>query len=280
MAYLPVNFITLPQRRLIRGVCIIFGMFLIGYSYIQTLDHSNTPKTLWVIDNSLSMTVTDIKTSSDRIISRLDLAKTIIKQKSDKILGEQAIMTAAQGARLELPMTDDRLAIENVVQGITAVERWGWSSFSLPIETIRLIYGDTQHLRIIWITDGEFSDSGLTLTGFTNNPNISLIWVGTRMGWPMLLRYDTDGRPKYKESEWSRVNSSRDDAILSWISKTLSAEFIMLESDNPGDIDKINTQATWSMVRLSFYMVFWVFLIIIGLLYPRYQYLPNSPNWK
>ena len=98
-------------------------MFLIGYSYIQTLDHSNTPKTLWVIDNSLSMTVTDIKTSSDRIISRLDLAKTIIKQKSDKILGEQAIMTAAQGARLELPMTDDRLAIENVVQGITAVER-------------------------------------------------------------------------------------------------------------------------------------------------------------
>ncbi len=123
MANFPVNFITLPQRRLIRGVCIIFGMFLIGYSYIQTLDHSNTPKTLWVIDNSLSMTVTDIKTSSDRIISRLDLAKTIIKQKSDKILGEQAIMTAAQGARLELPMTDDRLAIENVVQGITAVER-------------------------------------------------------------------------------------------------------------------------------------------------------------
>lgn len=94
-----------------------------GYSFLHTLSLSNIPKTLWVIDNSLSMTVTDIKTSSDRMISRLDLAKMIIKQKSDKILGEQAIMTAAQGARLELPMTDDRLAIENVVQGITPIER-------------------------------------------------------------------------------------------------------------------------------------------------------------
>lgn len=32
-----------------------------------------------------------------------------------------------------------------------------------PLETIRLIYGNTSHLNIVWITDGEFTDTGVTL---------------------------------------------------------------------------------------------------------------------
>ena len=53
---------------------------------------------------------------------------------------------------------------------------------SLPLETIRLIYGDIPHLRIIWLTDGEFVDSGSTLSGFLLSPEITYIGIGTRLG--------------------------------------------------------------------------------------------------
>ncbi len=96
--------------------------------------------------------------------------------------GEQAIMTAAYGAKLELPMTDDRAIIRDIVGGITVLSRGGGSSVATPLETIRLIYGSTPHLSIIWITDGEFTDSGATLSGFITLPNIIFLGVGTRSG--------------------------------------------------------------------------------------------------
>jgi hypothetical protein len=91
-------------------------------------------------------------------------------------------MTAAGGARLELPMTDDKEVFVDTVHGIIVQDRGDGSSVSTPLEMIRLIYGSTSHLSIIWITDGEFSDSGSTLSGWMIPPDITLIGVGTRTG--------------------------------------------------------------------------------------------------
>ena len=51
-----------------------------------------------------------------------------------------------------------------------------------PLETARLVYGNTPHLHIIWITDGEFSDSGSLLSGLPTDTTIAFIGVGTRAG--------------------------------------------------------------------------------------------------
>lgn len=79
-------------------------------------------------------------------------------------------------------MTDDRGMFSDIVHGITVQAHGGGSSISTPLEMIRLIYGSRSHLSIIWITDGEFSDSGSTLSGWTTTPDITLIGVGTRSG--------------------------------------------------------------------------------------------------
>ena len=55
-----------------------------------------------------------------------------------------------------------------------------------PLKMISLIYGASRNLSIIWITDGGFSDSGWTLSGFLQSPNITFIGVGTTSGGPIL----------------------------------------------------------------------------------------------
>ena len=79
-------------------------------------------------------------------------------------------------------MTSDRSILSDVVSGMTVLAHGGGSTVVTPLETIRLIYSTLPHLSIIWITDGEFSDSGSTLSGFTTRPDITFIGVGTRSG--------------------------------------------------------------------------------------------------
>jgi hypothetical protein len=78
-------------------------------------------------------------------------------------------------------MTDNTLTLSDVVHGINIESHGGGSSISTPLEMIRLIYGNTtQHLSIVWVTDGEFSDTLETLSGWVTPPTILLIGVGTR----------------------------------------------------------------------------------------------------
>jgi hypothetical protein len=86
-----------------------------------------------------------------------------------------------------MAMTGDRGVFADTVRGITVQDRGGGSSVSTPLEMIRLVYGNTPHLQIVWITDGEFSDvteqsSLLPLTGGLEKVSITMIGVGTRTG--------------------------------------------------------------------------------------------------
>lgn len=176
---LPTNFSSSLTSECIRFVLIVSGLICVVFVFTRSLDRG-TERTLWVIDNSLSMAVTDISGGSGLLISRLDFAKQIVTSGSAMRSGEQAIMTAALGARLELPMTDNTLTLSDVVHGINIESHGGGSSISTPLEMIRLIYGSTQRLSIVWLTDGEFSDTTTTLSGWVTPPTISLIGVGTR----------------------------------------------------------------------------------------------------
>lgn len=279
MTLLPTNFILSPLRRFIHGLFIIIGVGMMIYSFFWN-NITREDRTLWVIDNSLSMDVSDIHTQSGILISRLELAKQFISRVSPQIPGEQAIMSAAYAARLELPMTDDQWVISNVVHGITTLARWGGSMVSLPLETIRLIYGNTPHLRIIWLTDGEFADSGSTLSGFLTPPDITYIGIGTRLGWPILLGYRDDGHPRYKESGWKQVNSIRDDATLEKISRSHDANLLFLDSDRFPEMSNIIGSSSRKDHNISLIMFLGIFLTIIWLIFPRYIYHWFSTTWK
>ncbi len=279
MTLLPTNFILSPRRRFIRGLFIIVGICMMLYSFFSKQD-TGEDHTLWVIDNSLSMAVSDIHTQSGIMISRLELAKQFISRVSSQIPGEQAIMSAAYAARLELPMTDDQWIISNVAHGITTLSRWGGSMVSLPLETIRLVYGNISHLRIIWLTDGEFIDSGSTLSGFLLPPDITYIGIGTQLGWPILLGYNADGHPRYKESGWKQVNSIRDDMTLKRISWLQDAYLILLDSDEFPDMGSIIGLSFQKDHNISIIMLLGVFLTIIWLMYPRYIYHSYLSTWK
>lgn len=91
---LPTNFSSSPRRQLIRSALIISGLICVISGWTSGLD-TGSDRTLWVIDNSLSMAVTDIASQSGVLLSRLDFAKQIVSSGSRVRSGEQGIMTAA-----------------------------------------------------------------------------------------------------------------------------------------------------------------------------------------
>ena len=62
------------------------------------------------------MRVMDISTKSGVTESRLDLAKTITKYIASQKTENQAIMTAHNGAKLELPLTTDASMIREIIE--------------------------------------------------------------------------------------------------------------------------------------------------------------------
>lgn len=279
MFAIPKNFLISPRKRFIRGSFIILGIFFLILWFWNRQDYWK-PNTLWVIDNSLSMAVTDIHTEKWISISRLDLVKKFVTDESKNITGNMAIITAANGARLELPMTQDHKIFQEVLSGINLISRWWWSSLSTPLETIRLIYGDTPNLNIIWLTDGEFADSGSTLSGFTSSPNIIFVGVGTPEGWPILEWYNSEWLSRFKESQGKTIVSIRDDKKLKNISKLFKAQLILKNSDSAFDSELISKNTTQSSKNFSKKLIFWFFLIVIGLMFPRYQYILQKNSWK
>lgn len=277
MTLFPLNFIISPKRRYIRGTLIIIWLISMMVGIFFWSDRS-TSKTLWVIDNSLSMTVTDIMGDDNIIISRLDLAKNIVQTASQIITRDQAIMSVAHGARLDLPMNQDLAVIKNVVDGISPITQGGWSNFATPIQMIQLIYGKERHLDVIWLTDGEFADSGSTYTGNIDNMNITFIGIGTLAGWPILLGYNDEWVPRYKESWWTRVNSIRDDASLKNVANILWANAYFIDSKNAIDLNQI-ISSQQSSPQISWYIIFGGFMLFIGLLAPRYRLYKHS-MWK
>ncbi len=275
--HLPTNFSVSLRSQSISFILIISGLICVIFAFARGLDKPSD-RILYVMDNSLSMAVTDISGGSGVLISRLDFAKQMIASLSRVLWGEQAVMTAALWARLEVPMTDSSTSISDVIWGINVESHAGGSSISTPLEMIRLIYGNTPHLSIVWFTDGEFSDSVATLSGWTSSPTIVFIWVGTRAGWPILLGYDSDGRPRYKESDGKKVNSVRDADRLLVISESIGADLILSEWARDDIIESIAKNKNSNTIP-PYLTLWWVLLIVAGSVWSRFQY-NTIPHWK
>lgn len=217
------------------------------------------------------MAVEDTMVENGVIDSRLSLAKKIVNTNSLKITGKQAVMSVAYWAKLEIPMTDNLLVLSDVVNGITPILKWGWSNLHTPLETITLIYGDVPDLRIIWLTDGEFSDTGSTYTGSIDTKNITFIGVWSKVGWPIPLWYNQDGKPRYKEVDGNKITSIRDDATLGKITQNFGSRLFFAEGEKDIDISELIQKK--STQEFSVEMILWIILLLVWLMFPRYQYI-------
>jgi hypothetical protein len=268
---LPTNFSSSLPRRLIRWLLIIVGIGCVGFGLLRS-GGSGVSHTLYIVDNSLSMEVADISTASGQMISRLDLAKQIMTTLPQT--GEQALMTSALGAELVLPMTSDRQIWADTVVSVRPVSYGGGSIALTPLETARLIYGDISDLHIVWLTDGEFSDSGITLSGWTTPPQITMVGIGTTGGWPILTGYDADGRPRYKESWGQQVISHRDDTRLYGLAEEIWADIILLDRDDPSLISDIAKKSIVHTI-IPYLVIVGIVMILFGMMSSRFRYFPH-----
>ncbi len=79
MTLSPLNFTHSPTRTIFSFLCLLVGIFCIGWSVFSEKT-SRDMATLLLIDNSLSMSVTDMIGSGNISLSRLDATKDLVRQ--------------------------------------------------------------------------------------------------------------------------------------------------------------------------------------------------------
>lgn len=263
----PLNFIPSPWRRWLRLVLVLTWFLVIVFGFLHRISHSWDTRTLWIVDNSLSMLASDIRSGSGMMISRLDLAKHIITTKSQDMPGEQAIMTSSYLARVELPMTEDMVQFREFVRGINPIIYGGGTTAMSVLRLIDELYGQGG-ITIYWITDGEFSDVPIDIT---RKYPITLIGVGSQQGAPIIEWYDSDGRARYKMSAGKRVNTIRDDVSLSRLSTMMGSSLILLDQQVTPDLPQ---QIRYSdQISFPWAEFVWVLLVFSGLIVPKYHYI-------
>lgn len=264
----PVNYSTSRKNILIRWLLYMIGVSMVLFGFFSSFAQQKT-RTLWILDNSLSMLAQDVKNVDNVYTSRLALAKHIIWSGSADIWGKHALIIASQGARLISPMTWDAGIFQDILAGVK-IQRYGWwSDWYTPLKIATSIYGDAQDVNIFWITDGEFANPYKPHQDMIVPQNLTIIGVWTPVGSHIIERYAPSGEPVYKMHEWSRVVSKRSDDMLQTLSKQLQAKLILLDTFS---LPSFFVPHISSIFALRWYMIIGVLLLIIASIYPRFRY--------
>ena len=229
ITFTPYNFARSPVRRFVIYVLIITWLaFLFAAIYLDS-SLSDEKKTLWVIDTSLSMQVQDLMTSSGVMLSRLSVVRDMVWWELNNLEWSHGIMTFGSNAQVLSPLTDDKESLSSIISSLTPELYTSSSDLSAALALVELLYPDDS-MSVILVTDGENmtlgSSGAIQLTG----KSLTVIWVGTTVGWPMLQGYDSDGKPRYKQFEWKNALSRRDDEFLTSLTKTYEGNLVIIEN--------------------------------------------------
>lgn len=271
----PYNFARSPFRRFLIYISLFVGvgmLLMTVYLNITPRDHT---RVLWIVDTSLSMQVQDMMTSSGILLSRLAVAQNILTNLSMQEQREQALMVFGSHARILLPFTRDQSSILSTIETLSpeiyasASDLWG------ALTLTQLLYQDTP-LDIRILTDGENMEASLTGVDTIKNISLTIFWIGTVQGGPMIQGYDSDGMPRYKQFEWQRAISRRDDTFLLSLVEKLGWKYRRV--DNPDILPSMrenyfikNGFDTHHILLFS-----WVCLIIFWLFLPPAKYQISS----
>lgn len=154
------NVYSHPLRRFIRRVVFYAGLLCIVFGALQNHQTENTERTLWIVDNSLSMHVRDVsEESKTSFVSRLETAKKLIQATSTKDPRAHGLITFARTPFLQTPFSANTLHIHNVVAGVSPIIYGGGSDLLRALQFTSDIYTKNPDFRVVIITDGEVGDT-------------------------------------------------------------------------------------------------------------------------
>lgn len=213
-----------PRKALLRMLLLLIWAALLLYLFFSGLSKNHEPEYIFLVDNSLSMSVQDILPidSHSSNISRLDTSKDFIKKFLQKKSPRAGLITFSEDITIQTPITDDIIQLENALSGISPIIYGGGSDIYKAISSVSEIYSAASNLEVIILSDAESFEKNEEK--FSKNPNIhfTLVTIGTEKGGTMLLGYDTEWKPLYKQFDGknaiSAISKSASEKIASYFS--------------------------------------------------------------
>lgn len=257
-----------PKKALLRTIFLIFLLGALFWIFWKNLSHQTKTEYIFLIDNSLSMSVQDIELSRDTThISRLDASKNFIKNFLENFPSKTGVITFSQNIFINTPITADSSQILATMSEIIPVTFGGGSDVFKAISSVSEMYRNHKNLHIIVLTDAEFFDKNTENFSIKNSQKISIIGVGTERGGLMLTGYDTEWRPIYRQFEGKNAISALSPKSLSEIASHFLAEYFWIQNTTEiRDISKKIFQEkpqNHSYIFINIFLVFLLFFVII-----------------
>ena len=192
--------------------------------------------TLWIIDNSLSMGVEDMGNASDGILhSRIDRARALVLDGMTKIPGNHGVLVYARSAWVLLPISPVTEWEKKSIANISLVDDYGGSDVGGAFSLLFSLYAErTTPLHVILVSDGGDTSTS-PLPPLPPHTDLTIIGMGTAMGWPIPLWYDALGRRRYKIYDGKEVTVPYDEKNIEKLARFYSANtytFSKAESQN------------------------------------------------
>lgn len=189
--------------------------------------------TLWIVDNSLSMSVEDMGSVQDGgVQSRIDVARSLVLDGMRKIPGNHGVLLYARSAGVVLPMSPVTEWGKKNIENIALVTDNGGSDisgvfsllFSLNVER-------STPLHVILISDG--GDTSTTLPPpLPPHTDLMIVGIGTLTGWLIPLGYDALGMRRYKIYDSREVIVPYEEKNIEKLTRYYSAKVYTLSTAN------------------------------------------------
>lgn len=228
---------------------------------------------LFIVDVSLSMTVEDMIGENSVRKSRLQVVQDILKNIPDT--SQRALMTFAETAKLQLPLSRNDILWDEVVDAITPITYGASTDLGVALQSAALVYGDVP-LDVYIFTDGEQTIQTDVLTGAITRDNMQIHIIGVWSNeWGKIINnYDSEWRIVYKKYEWKEILSKLDKDYLVWLQDAYDATLtIIQDATDKGSIltllDSHKSVPLQSLDRV-YYILAW-FCILLWLIIPDYR---------
>lgn len=220
------------------------------------------------------MVVEDILGEDNILNSRLDIAKRILLE--NNLSGYRALMTFASNSKLQLPLSNDVIVWNEIVNSIEPIQYWSPTDIESAIASTVLLYPDTD-IDVYILTDGERTSEWDSMTWVIvwDSMRFHLIGIGTANGGKIINNYDGNGNYVYKKYDWKDIISRLDKDYLKQIADRYWTTLHTVESTSDiwwviESIWRDTPHATQWTIQ-DWILIFGSVCILLGLIVPDYS---------
>jgi len=227
-----------------------------------------------VLDVSHSMNVTDWDKNGS---SRLDVAKRKIQEIVSEVPHKYGLTVFSWSPQRIIPHTQDLGLFLTFLQWVDRgnVSQWG-TDIELALQEATQDFIDENSGNIILFTDGweRASEDIADLRNVLKDTQVqvTIVGVGTKSWWPIVVGRDIFGRASYANENWTAVISRLWEANLKSLAKKIWGNYIHIDTFIPEQIWEVSHNRSfyyfsWTTMRyvigaFACWMYFLVFLYI------------------